>query len=197
MKTWIIGDTHFNHEKLRELHYGDRPYDFEGKIFKNLDKLPAEDVLICLGDVCMGNDTKTHEKYIMPLKCRKILVKGNHDKKSNSWYYNHGWNFVCKEMSDKFFGKKILFSHVPQLYDTAKYDLNIHAHLHANRHRGSSAIFKFLGRNLKLISMEFSHCQPVLISEEFVATPKKNIITRIRAYITKIIKQILWYSLQK
>ena len=129
-KIWIISDTHFNHDIL--VQYCGRPIDFEQRIFKQLSLLDQEDMLIHLGDICLGKDQDMHNKYITPLKCRKILVKGNHDHKSNTWYLNNGWDFVCKTFKDKYFSKKILFSHKPMIDDG--YDLNIHGHFHNNEH---------------------------------------------------------------
>jgi len=130
-KTWIISDTHFNHNALIE--YCNRPVNFEKRIFKHLNTLEQEDMLIHLGDVCLGKDQKMHDKYISTLSCRKILVRGNHDHKSNTWYLNNGWDFICKTFRDKYFGKKILFSHKPMIDDG--YELNIHGHFHNNEHR--------------------------------------------------------------
>jgi len=125
---WIISDTHFLHDKLIE--YCDRPKDHSIKIFKNLMTIPEGDLLIHLGDISIGKELEVYEKFIKPLKCNKILVKGNHDRKSNSWYRNHGWDFVCYSFSDTYFRKKILFTHYPK--PTDNYDYNLHGHLHSN-----------------------------------------------------------------
>lgn len=130
-KIYITSDTHFNHDMLVDI--GDRPQGFNEKIFEELSKVGENDVLIHVGDICIGQDTQAHENYIIPLKCKKILVKGNHDKKSNNWYLDHGWDFVCESFVDRFFGKMVLFSHIPTLHH--EYDLNIHGHFH-NSKRG-------------------------------------------------------------
>jgi len=80
MKTYIITDTHFNHKKLIE--YG-RPDNFDDLLWKELGKLPSNCLLIHLGDVCIGNDLEVHERLRL-LPFIKILVKGNHDKKSDN-----------------------------------------------------------------------------------------------------------------
>jgi calcineurin-like phosphoesterase family protein len=136
-----------------------RPDNYEKLLEKSLNRLTENDILIFLGDFCIGRDELMHNKYLVPLKCKKILVLGNHDHKSDSWYYNHGWDFVCRSFSGKYFGKKILFSHIPKLYNLEEYDMNIHGHLHDNRHRGNNEDFIFQGRTMKLISMEFSDYQ--------------------------------------
>jgi calcineurin-like phosphoesterase family protein len=137
MKTWIISDTHFGHRKLEE--WG-RPADFEKLIFKGLKQIGADDLVIHLGDFCIGDDVKWHNAFFSVLSSNKrILVKGNHDHKSNTWYLEHGWHFVCDEFSDVYFGKKILFTHEPRRrYKNSAYgvfDFNYHGHLHGNAHR--------------------------------------------------------------
>lgn len=129
-KFWVITDTHFNHERIKQ--WG-RPDDYEARIEKSLCMLGTDDILIHLGDINIGKDEDMHRKYIMPLDCRTWLIKGNHDGKSTTWYLEHGWDFVAETILLKFNGKRILFSHKPQ--PAGGYDLNIHGHLHAGEHR--------------------------------------------------------------
>ena len=134
---WIITDTHFNHTNIQE--FCDRPDNAEERMVKALWAVPEEDTLVHLGDVCLGGDVKTHLELIDKLPCTKILVRGNHDRRSNNWYTAHGWHFVCRSFRDHFGGKDILFSHVPverplfaQKGDSL-WDLNIHGHCHNNK----------------------------------------------------------------
>ncbi len=129
---YIISDTHFSHEKI--IKFCGRPENHEELIQKQLEKLTSEDTLIHLGDVCMGDDINVHAKYIEPLICKKILVLGNHDHKSDTWYQNHGWDFTCRSFTTKQYGKKIIFSHKPRTWD-GEWELNIHGHLHNLGHR--------------------------------------------------------------
>jgi len=126
---YIITDTHFNHENIKKYCY--RPDDFEIQIQQSLERLTKEDTLIHLGDICMGKDLECHEKYIIPLPCKKILVKGNHDKKTKTWYLNYGWNEVHDSyivtMDD---GKRILLSHEP-IKNLENISYNFHGHWHA------------------------------------------------------------------
>jgi len=160
MRFWITTDLHLGHKKIIE--YG-RPEDFEEKIFKSHSRLTEKDVLICLGDVSLGQNEEMHAKYIQPLACKKWLVKGNHDSKSNNWYLRHGWDFVCRNFKDIYYGKKILFSHIPQV-DDGWYDLNIHGHLHDDDHRIDE-----IQTNEKqmLLALEHTNYQPVSL-EHFI-----------------------------
>lgn len=160
MSIWIISDTHFGHRKLEEL--AGRPANFEEKIFQKLKKIKKGDTVIHLGDFCIGSDVEWHEKWNTALKdVKRILVKGNHDRKSNHWYYDHGWDFVCDQMSDHFFKRYVTLSHKPIL---GIQNINIHGHLHTNDHRVDEETKKHYNPNLhKLIALESNGYTPVLI----------------------------------
>lgn len=133
MKIFAISDTHFNHQVLTER--GFRPDGFGQKILNNLF-CSKGDILIHCGDFCIGNDKDNHRLFMFAA-CgfkKKILVRGNHDNKSDQWYYDNGWDFVCDTFTAKMFGQKIIFTHIP-VEKTAKFDFNIHGHLHGNNHR--------------------------------------------------------------
>ena len=137
MNYWLISDTHFNHTKLEE--WGGRSGKWQQEILGGLDKLPREDILIHLGDVCIGDDADIHEVLFKPsgvlYGLKSILVRGNHDKKSANWYVEHGWSFVCDQIGLVFQGVDLLLSHRPMPPDTWRWRYNIHGHTHGNMHR--------------------------------------------------------------
>ena len=135
MNYWILTDPHFNHKEMQSLC--NRPSDSDGRIYNQLKHIPKEDILICLWDVCIWNDSAMHDKYIKPLQCKKILVKWNHDKKSDHWYLSSGWDFVCMSFSLQKFWYNIYFTHKPRptLDDSYHMNINIHWHLHRWCHR--------------------------------------------------------------
>lgn len=140
MNIWLITDTHFNHEKLKTMGAG-RPANYEERIWKSLKAIPEIDTLIHLGDICIGNDEAIHKELFEDVGCKKILVKGNHDNKSDNWYYEHGWDFVCQETVIKAFGKMILLRHIPILARSREdIDMNIHGHLHGTNDRANRKI---------------------------------------------------------
>lgn len=128
-KFWLTTDTHFGHDKM--VQYCGRPENHSELILENLKKAIGEnDVLIHLGDVCIGNDEKWHTELAnaLPAGVKRVLILGNHDCKSTSWYLKHGWDFVCDSFSMTFLGKKLLFSHYPN--KSGDHELNIHGHFH-------------------------------------------------------------------
>jgi len=147
MKYWLITDTHLSHKRL--IDWG-RPENFEDLIEQSLKIIKPEDTLIHLGDICIGED-KINNNVFTSLPCKKILVRGNHDNKSYSWYYEQGWDFVCETFRMRYKGKELLFSHFPVLEQDSKYTihlpvhLNIHGHLHGmgkDSHRAISGYDK-------------------------------------------------------
>lgn len=138
MKVWAISDTHFGHEKLIE--WG-RPADFGDRILRDI-RAHSGDILIHCGDFCIGEDEKHVAAYMDAAKGfkRKILVRGNHDPKSYSWYLERGFDHVCETMSMQIFKVAVLFSHMPVLKIETTLGFwpitrNIHGHLHGNTHR--------------------------------------------------------------
>lgn len=132
MKIWLLTDTHFGHAKL--LEWG-RPEGYEERIFQKLKMIKAGDTLYHLGDFCIGKESEWHKRFAEALpEVRKILIRGNHDHKSNHWYYAHGWDFVAESVRDRFYKKNVVLSHKP-LERQSEVDINIHGHLHGNTHR--------------------------------------------------------------
>lgn len=162
---WVVSDLHFLHDNLIKEEYCSRPENHSEKIFEYLMQIPKKDILVCLGDISIGKELEVYDTFIKPIKCKKILVKGNHDRKSNNWYLNHGWDFVCYSFQDTYRKKKILFSHYPKCADD--YDLNIHGHLHNNIYKWEKLNEEnksFVNDKHLLISMELMDYKPKTIS---------------------------------
>lgn len=139
MKIWATSDTHFGHEKL--IQWG-RPPDFGERLLKSLASAGG-DMLIHCGDFCIGQDEKHAIAFMQAASrfTRKVLVRGNHDHKSYSWYLKMGFSHVCETMMFRMNGRNLLFSHIPILKRPNEHwgafppARNIHGHLHGNNHR--------------------------------------------------------------
>jgi calcineurin-like phosphoesterase family protein len=170
MKIYLTTDTHFFHDRMVE--FCGRPQDHTQITGKNLLQLQVEptDILIHLGDIAMGHDQEAHDQFIKPLKMRKWLVKGNHDRKSDHWYLENGWDFVCNYFNGTFFQKNIVFSHIPVAWDH-RYDLNIHGHFHNTNHRNHEPeLVKIENSRQKLLAIEYTNYKPILL-EDFIDDP--------------------------
>ena len=132
-----------------------------------------------------------HEKYIKPLKCKKWLVLGNHDHKSNHWYLNNGWDWVGRQFKWKYGGKYILFSHIPQP-DDRWFDINIHGHFHNSDHRKRELELVAIYTNKHyLLAIENINYQPVLLTtilskRQFNQSVNRSCMKRLQLYIKRI-----------
>lgn len=141
---WIIADTHFGHRMMVQNGY--RHLDFEDDILTHVSNLTKQnDILIHLGDVSFYDNKNWHDTFVNAASnCkRNILVLGNHDRETLSWYYDRGWSFVCHQFDLEIYGFKFRFSHRPiECFSTGDspnspntVDFNIHGHLHRGTHR--------------------------------------------------------------
>lgn len=131
MNYYVIADTHFGHEMLRRKDYCDRPADADERMLKNIGNIVTKnDILIHLGDFCIGHDEGWHTsfwRFVKPFKA--WLIRGNHDKKTPTWYMKRGWDIISDGLVLNIFGKQILLSHEPQ--NISRFDIiNVHGHCH-------------------------------------------------------------------
>lgn len=125
---YLTSDPHLGHRKLAaELG---RPDDAEDLILGSIGRIEDHAVHICLGDVAFGDEHTWHQRIREQTKARAILVLGNHDKRTMTWYYEHGWDFVCTRFDLFLFGKRLAFSHKPAV-DDGSFDFNLHGHFHS------------------------------------------------------------------
>lgn len=127
---YSIADTHFSHSKL--VANGMKSEGDDARVIKDLRIVKRGDVLIHLGDVSFYNHGQWHRTFTSLCAGKKILILGNHDRQTLTWYYNHGWDFVCTEFKLSAYGKNLVFSHAPLSLNSN--EINIHGHLHDDRH---------------------------------------------------------------
>jgi len=134
MNYWIITDTHFNHSGLEQ--WGGRSGDWQEQIWRGLKAIPDGDILIHLGDICIGDDKEVHLKLLAATSHlgQRVLVRGNHDKKGLQWYTEHYWDFVCDGLELIYQGHYLHFTHRPAR-PQGNTSWNIHGHTHGNMHR--------------------------------------------------------------
>jgi len=134
VKYWLISDTHFGHGKL--VKEGLKSVNEDHEVLVSILRIvQSDDVLIHLGDVSFYNNSHWHDILRKFWIGKMILVRGNHDRKSLSWYYSYGWDFVCDEFKLNIYGKNLIFTHEPIDINYTDADINIHGHLHNDEHR--------------------------------------------------------------
>lgn len=155
---WAITDTHFNHDLMLKVG---RPSDYKTRIIQNCQKLiQPQDTLYHLGDVILYNPGEL-KSLLDQIVVRKILIRGNHDKKSNSWFERNGFHYVADLLV---LGNTIL-SHKPLRVFPDGVEYNIHGHWHDNDHRiAESSDYYNLQKHFKL-AVEDTDYHPVKISQ--------------------------------
>ena len=155
MRRWVIADTHFGHTMLIEKGY--RPPDYDKRIIDRWASMVSpEDLVIHLGDVALPDKVPDVWTMLANLPGRKILVMGNHDKRSVTWYMARGFAFAC----DMFELGRIVFSHRPITTVPDDVAFNVHGHLHTGEHRPFDA-----GPKHRLVAIENTDYAPMLIEK--------------------------------
>lgn len=98
-----------------------------------------EDTVYCLGDLAFGKGSKDKLKLYLPmLKGRIILIRGNHDRETVTWYKRYGIEEVHGGECWKY-KPYVLMSHRP--YPTKHPWINIHGHTHNLMHIHPSGVY--------------------------------------------------------
>lgn len=96
------------------------------KIIRNWQQIvKPEDLVIHLGDVQVGRGHNLLD-LMNSLPGTKVLVMGNHDTKSPTWYMRNGFAFAA----DAFAYKQVYLTHHPADMLIPNTDVNIHGHVH-------------------------------------------------------------------
>jgi calcineurin-like phosphoesterase family protein len=132
MKTWFIGDTHFDHRNI--ISYCNRPFatvaDMNKAMIDNWNKVVRkDDKVIMNGDFALCGKERIIE-IGQQLNGRKTLILGNHEGASLKTYYDAGFEMVSKYpiLVDEFF----IVSHMPQHMQENSSYVNVFAHVHDN-----------------------------------------------------------------
>ena len=127
-----------------------------------------QDILIHMGDVIFDR-AKELAGIMDSLPGTKILVRGNHDRKSGSWYTRHGFHFVC----DEFRIGTTLFTHKPVPIREG-IEFNIHGHFHNTAHRTNEPEFNvFYGNRHILLAVELNDYKPYNLAKLLVVRKKQ------------------------
>jgi len=179
LKKWLVTDTHFNHENIRNGKLSSvRPMDYQDQIINNWKSMVgADDTVYHMGDVIFARRWELKD-IIHDLPGIKILIRGNHDlydigsKKKNinpdpDFYIDAGFIAVVEAIMERNF---ILLSHAPVML-SPDIKLNIHGHFHDNPQRHwepwyQDIIAKGKCRH-RLLACEYEDYKPVLL-EDFV-----------------------------
>ena len=133
-KIFVTSDTHFDHENI--IDFCDRPfkdiYHMQEVLISNWNKVvKKDDTVYHLGDFAFCNKQKL-TSIVERLNGKIILIKGNHDNHSFSFYNEIFYDFIpYPVIIDDFF----ILSHYPLFINKHMPYVNIHGHLHNTCHR--------------------------------------------------------------
>lgn len=141
MKTYITSDLHFGHKNImnfcpvtRERFRKDVAYMNEAMVKEWNEIVEPEDTVYILGDVAFmsGSDAG---RIVNRLNGRKILIEGNHDRKTlQDATFRNAFAEVHKYLDVNYNGTKCVMFHYP----IAEWDqmhrgsVHFHGHLHGN-----------------------------------------------------------------
>lgn len=151
---WLVADTHFGHHMLARINT--RPVNFSARILEELGKIPKDHTLVHLGDICIGDEKGWHRELDEYGPKTRVLVRGNHDSRTVTWYKDHGWSFVCDSFTLDAFGHTLYFVHIPPL-DSNDSRVVVHGHYH-NMNRVNRKLYP---KNHILISLEENDYKPI------------------------------------
>jgi calcineurin-like phosphoesterase family protein len=116
MTVWFTSDWHFGHQNI--LEYTDRPYrsidEHDEALIENYNnRVQQGDVCYFLGDMFFSCSTEKARDYLSRMCGTKILIKGNHDKNKDLWYYSIGFDVVLESAKIRLGQKIVHLSHYP------------------------------------------------------------------------------------
>ncbi|MGG0754937.1 metallophosphoesterase [Brevibacillus laterosporus] len=163
MDIWITSDTHFDHSSIIE--YEQRPFknkiEMTSILIDNWNSVvKPNDLIFHLGDVFFCN-AKRMEEIANQLNGRKILIRGNHDKR----YTNTKFKKLGFDVYNYYFINKMLLSHYPQSETSLRVAIkstdligNVHGHVHSKIDNLDQNIYK-------CVSVELTNYKPIHIQE--------------------------------
>ena len=175
MKTYIISDTHFNHNNI--IKYCNRPFkdinEMNKVIINNWNTVvDKNDIVYHLGDFFLGSKFDLKD-IVSKLNGNIYLIRGNHDRLTVKSYEDCSIK-VLKNAPIILEEFKIMLSHRP-LPDTMIKDdyVNVHGHIHEKR---IEDIYdnNLFGKNKHInVSCDVIDFKPILI-DELLERKKQN-----------------------
>lgn len=143
-RTWVYSDPHFYHDNICRFTNFDgtkvRPWDDANQMTEEMvewynELVDDQDRVYILGDVAF-NASKLRE-VVSRLKGRKCLVPGNHEPTKMRRYFD-----VFDDVRGYVVKKGFIMSHIPiHTQSLARWQLNIHGHLHNNTVEGDDRYY--------------------------------------------------------
>ena len=151
-RVWMTSDLHFLHANI--INYSRRPFynvsDMTGAHLRLLQKVPANELLIFVGDMALGN-YQDGVDLIKTIRARKLLIVGNHDM-TRDGRCRYGRERGLFEAIVPFLhwmgpmGRLVFVSHYPAFIPSdfkGERVMNYHGHLHEKNMESNDQIKYF------------------------------------------------------
>ena len=167
MRRWVISDTHFYHDNIAK--YCNRPASHTELMASYLAQMiRREDVLYHLGDVHFGTEGQL-KAILSQVPGRKYLVRGNHDRWSDTKYMLCGFDGVF----DALVVGNAFLTHIPTLPPEGM--VNVHGHLHNLGYSGEPAFgegYEKMNDNKHVLYAPELECYRPVLLEKLTARAK-------------------------
>jgi len=115
MATFLYSDPHYGHFQI--IKYCNRPFtsaeEMDAELIKRYNsRVTKNDTVIWLGDCGFYKDKEEAKALLDRLNGKKILIRGNHDKKPG-WMAEIGFDFVCESATILIGKNRVSLSHYP------------------------------------------------------------------------------------
>lgn len=144
--TWLTSDWHLGHANV--ITYDRRPFrdvaEMQTEIINRYNSrvMPRDSVLF-LGDILFSSSKEDAKTLLGWMHGTKILIRGNHDRRSRQWYLDVGFSEVLKSAVIDLPGiGRVLCVHNPleaATHPEARYVLHGHKHSAGPMPRGKEA----------------------------------------------------------
>ena len=156
-RQFFIADTHFGSDSI--IRYENRPFDstveMDKALINNWNKtVDNGDTVFVLGDFCESGNEK---RILSKLNGTKILIRGNHDDRTSSFYRKAGFEEVydMPVLYNGFF----MLSHQPRYINLNMPYVNIFGHVHNN------PMYRDYSKQHFCVSVERINYTPISYSE--------------------------------
>lgn len=132
--THFSSDHHFNHERI--IQYCNRPFANVEEMNRAMvtrwnEWVDPEDTVYYLGDFAFGQPEDI-QRWIRQLHGRIVLIKGNHDRFSNTAFRQMGFAEVHKRLWVEVSGVRLFLQHFPDFSEEWRQRAQFHlcGHVH-------------------------------------------------------------------
>ena len=161
---YFTSDLHLGHSSV--LQFNDRPFadvrEMNRTLIDNINaRVHKNDTLFILGDVAHRCAVDDVNKMLAEIKGKKILIKGNHDKKYDEGLFEGIYDFLEIHLN----GQSISLMHYPMVEWPKSRHGSIHLHGHQHNKPEYNALQREQGILRYDVGVDANYYCPVSVNE--------------------------------